>query len=160
MADKTVRLLVNISGTRNGEDWPAAGQEVTLPEDEANLLIRNQQAVDPGAEEDNALADALGVSAPAVSDAKASIRAQLKPAPHADEPQAYHIPVLAGEEAAAAEGQEAVDQANVDLGVPVEENKAVAADESPADAPADPAPSEDVAPATTTKRTSRKAADK
>lgn len=158
MADKTVRLVANISGTRNGEDWPAAGQEVTLPDDEADLLIRNGQAVDPGQEEENALADVLGVSTATLTDARSSVRAQLKPAPHADEPQAYHIPVLAGEEAAASEGQEAVDQANVDLGVPVEENKAVAADESPADAPADPAPSEDAAPAP--KRSTRKAADK
>lgn len=140
MADKTVRMLVNISGSRDGKDWPKAGEEATLPQDEADMLIRNGQAVDPGAEEDNALADALGITAPALNDAQASVRQQLKPAPHADEPQAYHIPVMAGEEAAAEEGQEAVDEANKDLGVPVEENKAVAADESPADAPAEETP--------------------
>lgn len=152
MADKTVRMLVNISGSRDGKDWPHAGETVSLPEDEADVLIRQGQAADPGVEEENALADVLGISTATLTDARQSVRAQLKPAPHADEPQAYHIPVLPGEQAAAEEGQEAVDEANQDLGFPVNENKAVAEDENPADAPADPAPKED-APVTAKRTT-------
>jgi len=34
-----VKLLVHISGTRNGENWPGYGQEVDLPDLEARELI-------------------------------------------------------------------------------------------------------------------------
>lgn len=136
MANKKVRMLVQISGTRDGEDWPAAGQEITVSEDEAKQLIASGQAAEPNAPEENALADALGVSTATVDkgDGQASIRQQLKPAPHADEPQAFHVPVLPGEEAAAEEGQKNVDEANKDLGIDVAANEAIRKDEDPADA--------------------------
>lgn len=34
-----VRMLVTISGTRNGVDWPPAGSEVDLPAHEASDYI-------------------------------------------------------------------------------------------------------------------------
>lgn len=34
-----VRLLVSISGTRDGQDWPPAGSVVDLPADEAEHLV-------------------------------------------------------------------------------------------------------------------------
>lgn len=41
-----VRLTTQISGTRNGADWPAPGSVVDLPEAEARDLIGSGQAVD------------------------------------------------------------------------------------------------------------------
>ncbi len=35
----SVRLLVDISGTRDGEDWPGKGEVVDLPADEADHMI-------------------------------------------------------------------------------------------------------------------------
>lgn len=37
--DVTVVMLAGIAGTRNGEDWPPRGGEVTLPAGEASDLI-------------------------------------------------------------------------------------------------------------------------
>jgi hypothetical protein len=34
-----VRLLVNISGTRDGEDWPQLGETADLPAEEAASMI-------------------------------------------------------------------------------------------------------------------------
>lgn len=34
-----VRLLVDITGTRDGEDWPARGEVVDLPADEATHML-------------------------------------------------------------------------------------------------------------------------
>jgi hypothetical protein len=120
MSNKKVKMIVQISGARDGKDWPAPGEEITLPSDEAEMLIRNGQAMVPGSEKNNALADVLGVETAALADAgtakgQKAIRTQVKPAPHADEEQAYHVPVLPGEEAAAKAGQAAVDAANKDL---------------------------------------------
>ncbi|MEJ1195074.1 hypothetical protein [Pseudarthrobacter sp. CCNWLW207] len=47
---KTVRLVGRISGTRDGEDWPAPGETIALPESEANQLLRSGIAVDPDVE--------------------------------------------------------------------------------------------------------------
>lgn len=120
MSNKKVRMLVNISGTRDGEDWPKAGEFITLPKAEAEDLIRQGAAAEPKAAEENALADVLGVET-AVATAQAgtaegqqSIRQQMKPAPHADEQDAYHVPALPGEQAAAEAGQKNVDEANQD----------------------------------------------
>lgn len=33
-----VKMLKKISGTRNGQDWPAPGEEITLADDEAATL--------------------------------------------------------------------------------------------------------------------------
>lgn len=117
MSNKKVRMLVNISGTRNGEDWPKAGETITVPAAEAADLIRQGIAAEPNAPEENAIADVLGVESAVLNRAdtkegQKSIREQIKPAPHADEPDAYHVPVLPGEQAAAEAGQESVDEAN------------------------------------------------
>lgn len=92
MADKKVRMLVNISGSRNGEDWPKAGETLTVPAAEAEDLIRAGIAAAPNAPEENALADVLGVETavanPGTAEGQKSIREQIKPAPHADEPDA------------------------------------------------------------------------
>jgi hypothetical protein len=40
-----VRLLMTISGTRNGEPWPPAGNVVDLPDDEALHMIEREQAI-------------------------------------------------------------------------------------------------------------------
>lgn len=39
-----VRLEVQISGTRNGVDWPAPGDVIDLPTGEAESLIASGQA--------------------------------------------------------------------------------------------------------------------
>jgi hypothetical protein len=120
MAEKKVRLVVQISGARDGEDWPKPGTVVSLPKDEAETLLRNGQAAEVNPPEENALADALGVE---VATGNKSIRSQLNPPPHADEVQAYHVPPLPGEVPAAEEGQKAVDEVNADL-IDVDAHKA------------------------------------
>lgn len=40
-----VKMAVGITGTRNGENWPAAGEVVDLPTGEAELLLANGMAV-------------------------------------------------------------------------------------------------------------------
>lgn len=120
MADKKVRMVVQISGARDGKDWPKPGQTISLPADEADTLLRNGQAAELNPPEENALADALGVE---VALGNRSIRSQLNPPPHADEVQAYHVPPLPGEIPAAEEGQKAVDEANEDL-IDVDAHKA------------------------------------
>lgn len=124
MADKKVRMIAQIGGARDGKDWPKPGEFITVPQEEAEQLIRNGLAADAAANkpEENALADVLGVEVATAGNK--SIRAQLKPAPHADEVQAYHVPVLPGEVPAAEEGQEAVDEGNKDLGVDIDAHKA------------------------------------
>lgn len=39
-----VRMLADISGTRNGEDWPKRGETVDLPDGEAKDLIESRMA--------------------------------------------------------------------------------------------------------------------
>lgn len=34
-----VKLLVHLTGTRNGTPWPAYGEEIELPDDEATTMI-------------------------------------------------------------------------------------------------------------------------
>lgn len=43
--DITLVMLVDIAGTRNGEDWPRRGGEVTLPNGEARDMIAGRLAV-------------------------------------------------------------------------------------------------------------------
>lgn len=38
MRTTQVRMLVSISGTRDGQDWPARGELATLPADEAAAM--------------------------------------------------------------------------------------------------------------------------
>lgn len=40
-----VRMLVDVSGTRNGEPWPGIGNPIDLPDDEAIAMIAAEQAV-------------------------------------------------------------------------------------------------------------------
>lgn len=47
MATMRIILKHQISGTRNGEDWPAAGSTVDLPDDEAAGLLATNSAVLP-----------------------------------------------------------------------------------------------------------------
>lgn len=121
MADKKVRMVVKISGARDGKDWPAPGETISLPKDEADQLIRNGQAAELNPPEENALADVLGVET-AVGGNK-SIRSQMKPAAHADEVQAYHVPILPGEVPAAEEAQDDADEGNKGL-IDVDAHKA------------------------------------
>ena len=43
-----VRMRKQISGTRNGQYWPAPGGTIEVSDDEVELLIRNGQAVHEG----------------------------------------------------------------------------------------------------------------
>lgn len=45
---QVVRMLVGISGTRDGADWPPRGGTVALPDDEAAALVRAGMAEDAG----------------------------------------------------------------------------------------------------------------
>lgn len=39
-----IRMKVDVSGTRNGEPWPARGDTIDLPADEAQSLIDSNMA--------------------------------------------------------------------------------------------------------------------
>jgi hypothetical protein len=39
-----VQMIAQISGTRNGEDWPRSGGFIDLPDDEAAQLVANKLA--------------------------------------------------------------------------------------------------------------------
>jgi hypothetical protein len=41
---RTVQLLITLTGTRNGEDWPPLGGLMDLPDDEAEGYVRNGYA--------------------------------------------------------------------------------------------------------------------
>lgn len=118
---KKVRLLAQISGARDGQPWPPAGTFVTVSDDEAETLIRNGQAATDEIEE-NALLDShpemavQGGNRSVNAEEAADARLAEKPAPHADEEAAYHVPELPGERAAAEAGQEVVDEAQADAG--------------------------------------------
>lgn len=40
----TVRMLCQVSGTRNGEPWPSRGEIIDVPDDEAEGLIASNVA--------------------------------------------------------------------------------------------------------------------
>ncbi|MFF0117430.1 hypothetical protein [Streptomyces prasinus] len=46
-----IRMKVQISGTRNGEDWPTVGEVTDLPTGEAQHLVASGVAEEVGAEE-------------------------------------------------------------------------------------------------------------
>lgn len=46
-----VKMVARISGTRDGEDWPAPGQILECGDVEGAELIMNHLAVDPDAED-------------------------------------------------------------------------------------------------------------
>jgi hypothetical protein len=120
---KKVRMLTQISGTRDGEAWPNPGGFITVGDDEAEVLIRNGQATEStkGATgEESALLDSHPEHAitGATLDGEEAKKARVAevPAPHADEPAAYHVPVLPGERSAAEAGQVEVDKAQAEQG--------------------------------------------
>lgn len=121
---KKVTMLTQISGTRDGEAWPKPGGDITVSDDEATFLIRNGQAREAGKAPatENALLDSHPeyaiTGATEGVDGKQAVKARLaeNPAPHADEPGAYHVPVLPGEEAAAKAGQAEVDKKQAEDG--------------------------------------------
>lgn len=41
---REIVLIAQVSGTRNGKDWPAPGARLELPDDEANGLVRSGMA--------------------------------------------------------------------------------------------------------------------
>lgn len=45
-----IRMKVSVSGTRDGESWPAKGGTIDLPEDEAKNLIATGIAAEDGDE--------------------------------------------------------------------------------------------------------------
>ncbi len=44
---KKIVMMAKISGTRDGEDWPDIGEEISLPVDEADTMLQQKQAVTP-----------------------------------------------------------------------------------------------------------------
>ena len=42
---QTVRMVGKVSGTRDGQDWPAAGETITVPTAEAKELLANGMAL-------------------------------------------------------------------------------------------------------------------
>ena len=116
---KKVRLLAQISGHRDGKPWPPAGEFITVSDDEAETLVRNGQAATEAIEE-NALLDShpeLALANRSVAGEEAADqRLAEKPAPHADEEAAYHVPEVPGERAAAEAGQKVVDEAQAEAG--------------------------------------------
>lgn len=64
-----VRMLTQITGTRDGKDWPKPGEEIDLPEDEAVQLLdaHMAEAVKAKAEaatEDRSSAETATISRP------------------------------------------------------------------------------------------------
>lgn len=51
-----IRMNVSMSGTRNGEEWPAVGEEVDLPTGEAQHLVAAGVASEVGGEVETATA--------------------------------------------------------------------------------------------------------
>lgn len=49
-----VKMIAQLTGTRDGEDWPKAGSIAELPDAEAADLIMNGYAIDPADVEDSA----------------------------------------------------------------------------------------------------------
>lgn len=47
-----IEMRAQISGTRNGEDWPAKGGTIDVPDDEAAQLIGQGMAVPAAADEE------------------------------------------------------------------------------------------------------------
>lgn len=102
-----VRLTTQISGTRNGADWPIPGSVVDLPDAEAKDLIASGQAVDakdPVAVEGNLVRLDRPITSPTVIE-----RATTATPAHPVEPLvpvAINLPpaVIAGDEQDRAQG--------------------------------------------------------
>ena len=63
MRTTQVRVLVSISGTRDGQDWPARGELATLPADEAAAMaaagLVELAVVEPGGADVEVAADVV-----------------------------------------------------------------------------------------------------
>jgi hypothetical protein len=59
-----VRLTNQVSGSRDGQSWPAAGTEVDLPDAEARAMIAGGNAVDASEEQHMVLVSPAGVHQP------------------------------------------------------------------------------------------------
>lgn len=53
-----VQMIAQLSGTRNGQDWPLPGEVIDLPADEAAQLVANRLAREPEVEPREERADA------------------------------------------------------------------------------------------------------
>jgi hypothetical protein len=60
-----VRLTSQISGTRNGQEWPEPGTEIDLPDDEARNLLTAGTAVEVGHDAGSVMVPPAGVHTPA-----------------------------------------------------------------------------------------------
>lgn len=60
-----VRMKVQISGTRDGQEWAARGEEVDLPDNEAEQMVSAglAEAVDSGAKADPVVEEAIAPEA-------------------------------------------------------------------------------------------------
>jgi hypothetical protein len=57
-------MKIAISGSRNGADWPAAGGEIDLPDEEAAHLVAQGLATEPSDEADEGGASEETATAP------------------------------------------------------------------------------------------------
>lgn len=61
-----VRLTTDVSGTRDGLAWPAAGSVIDLPDDEARGMVSGGAAVEVGADQPKVMVPPAGVHTPGV----------------------------------------------------------------------------------------------
>jgi hypothetical protein len=62
-----VRMLQQVSGSRNGQPWPAPGEEVDLSDSEAHSVIGGGAAEEVGAEHDTVLVPPDGIHTPGMT---------------------------------------------------------------------------------------------
>ena len=94
-----VQMLAQISGARDGENWPAPGGYITVGDDEAVALVRAGLAT-TGKKNEELPPSVVNPTVPG----------------HADEPLAYHVPEVPGERDKAEEAQKAVDESQAAAG--------------------------------------------
>lgn len=82
-----VRLTQQISGSRNGQPWPAAGTEIDLPDDEARSLLMGGSAVDSSDDRGTVMVPPDGVHTPYLPDNAGQPLVQA-PADAASDPEA------------------------------------------------------------------------
>lgn len=59
-----IKLLVDVSGMRNGVDWPGRGAVVELPEDEARSMIRSGMGAESEGDDDVMIESAVVTEEP------------------------------------------------------------------------------------------------
>lgn len=72
-----VRMKVTISGTRDGQGWPARGELVDLPDDEAQHMVQAGLAEEPGEDDGDQAPEVEEATAPK---AETSTPSRRKPA--------------------------------------------------------------------------------